>query len=327
MPKYGEKILDLKINPVSGKALPVLQGQVLRIVQEEDGAQCVDFNGFNLHDYKEHLDVDSIRAAAGFRPKKGDILFSNPPRYRPMYGIIEMADTCITDILGRTCHATLFEASYGFELHTNCQDTLAEAISEYRLTPDDVHHSFNMWMPSTWDNTGKYDPFSRYPNPGRKGDYVDLLALFDTLSVPVTCGGGDVSTTGNYSFKPIRVQILDSSDDSLNLVAKINARSGRYRNQKRTLKDFKVQEILTRRELRPDKNFSPSFINYPLKIQEIDIELTEQERDLIRKLVSQNYGTDEGDVVRRAVMTWYNEHMASSLVTPSWTKIPLTWLS
>jgi Uncharacterized conserved protein len=141
MISYGKERFDLVLQPISGKAVPVYAGEVLRIIQVE-GEQCVDFNAFNLHDYKERMDVGCSRGSTGFRPKKGDILSSNPPRYRPMIGILEMSPTCQTDVLGRTCHATLFEMYFGLERHTNCQDTIAEAISEYGLTPDDVHDSF-----------------------------------------------------------------------------------------------------------------------------------------------------------------------------------------
>ena len=111
MISYGKERFDLVLQPISGKAVPVYAGEVLRIIQVE-GEQCVDFNAFNLHDYKERMDVGSSRGSTGFRPKKGDILCSNPPRYRPMIGILEMSPTCQTDVLGRTCHATLFEMSF-----------------------------------------------------------------------------------------------------------------------------------------------------------------------------------------------------------------------
>ena len=191
---YGPKRLDLTLQPGSGRALPVSQGEVLRVTQVEDGGQCVDRNAFNLHDHKEHMEVGAIRSTTGFRPKKGDILFSNPPRYRPMLGILAMPSTCVTDILGRACHATLFEARNGFDVHTNCQDTIAECIAEYGLTPDDVHSSFNRWMYTEWDSAGRYR--NPGPNPGRKGDYVDLVAVFDAPAVPTICGS-DVVPTNN----------------------------------------------------------------------------------------------------------------------------------
>src|SRR3990172_2712414 len=103
MVPYGPKRENIVLEPVSGKALPVYKGEVLRITQV-GGEQCVDFNAFNLHDYKERMDVSASRGSTGFRPRKGDIIFSNPPRFRPMIGIVEMPPTCEADVLGRTCH-------------------------------------------------------------------------------------------------------------------------------------------------------------------------------------------------------------------------------
>ena len=47
-----------------------------------------------------------------------------------MMWIAEMEETCVTDLIGSRCSADLFEATWGFEAHTNCQDTLAESIGE-----------------------------------------------------------------------------------------------------------------------------------------------------------------------------------------------------
>ena len=182
-------------------------GEVLRITQVE-GEQCVDFNCFNLHDYKERMSVGHMRVQ-GIRMREGHIAVSAPPRYRPMLAIIHMAETCITDLLGARCDATSGELEYGLVPRTNCQDTLAEAIREYGLTPDDVHDSFNMWMHTIWGEI-----FHSIRNIGPKGDYVDLLALMDVLAVPVTCGSGDIGQVSNFSFKPIQVQIFEVTDAS-----------------------------------------------------------------------------------------------------------------
>ena len=43
-----------------------------------------------------------------------------------------------------------------------------------RLTPDDVHDSFNLWMATTIDETGR----RRFRwNPARKGDVFDVVAM------------------------------------------------------------------------------------------------------------------------------------------------------
>ena len=207
MSQYGKCRYDITLQPISGKAMPVYQGEVLRIIQV-GGEQCVDFNCFNLHDYKERMSVGHMRVQ-GIRVREGHIAVSAPPRYRPMLAILHMSDTCITDLIGARCDATAGEREYGLVMRTNCQDTLGEAIREYGLTPDDVHDSFNMWMHTIWDE-------SFYPmrNVGPKGDYVDLLALMDVLAVPITCGSGDIGQISNFGFKPIQCQVFEASDYS-----------------------------------------------------------------------------------------------------------------
>jgi uncharacterized protein len=306
MISYGRERFDLVLQPISGKAVAVHTGEVLRIIQVE-GEQCVDFNAFNLHDYKERMDVGSSRGSTGFRPKKGDILCSNPPRYRPMIGILEMSPTCQTDVLGRTCHATLFEMSFGLERHTNCQDTIAESISEYGLTPDDVHDSFNMWMNSEWDSTGKVWTIA---NTGRKGDFVDLVAFFDILAVPLICGSGDIRWTSNFSFKPIQIQVLEASPDTKAIVDRVKARYGRFKNQ-RTVDKFRVKDIKADRELRPVPGWKPQFINFPIEVEDTTVKLNQAEYRKAVSLQEQGFGRDVGDVVRRGVMIWANKHLAA----------------
>ena len=88
MNAYGKKRLNIVFQPVEGRALPMKTGELMRITQIGNG-QCVDFNCFNLHDYKEHLSVGFTRMHS-FRPRKGDFLWSNPPRNNPMMAIVEM---------------------------------------------------------------------------------------------------------------------------------------------------------------------------------------------------------------------------------------------
>jgi uncharacterized protein len=306
MISYGRERFDLVLQPISGKAVPIYAGEVLRIIQIE-GEQCVDFNAFNLHDYKERMDVGSSRGSTGFRPKKGDILCSNPPRYRPMIGILEMSPTCQTDVLGRTCHATLFEMSFGLERHTNCQDTIAESISEYGLTPDDVHDSFNMWMNSEWDSTGKVWTIA---NTGRKGDFVDLVAFFDILAVPLICGSGDIRWTSNFSFKPIQIKVLEASSDTKAIVDQVRTRYGRFKNQ-RTVDQFRVKDIKADRELRPVQGWKPQFVNFPIEVEDMTVKLNQAEYRKAVSLQEQGFGRDVGDVVRRGVMIWANKHLAA----------------
>ena len=73
-PRYGAKRYELVLQPVTGKAVPVHAGEVLRLVQLV-GGQCVDFNGYNLHDYKEYLNCGFNRMK-GMSFGKGTIVWS-----------------------------------------------------------------------------------------------------------------------------------------------------------------------------------------------------------------------------------------------------------
>ena len=72
-------LLEWVLEPGTGKALEVREGQILRIEQIE-GLQCVDFNYFNLHDYKEFMLCGRTRTVHGFNPTRGSFLWSGPPR-------------------------------------------------------------------------------------------------------------------------------------------------------------------------------------------------------------------------------------------------------
>jgi len=297
MTSLGKCRYEITLQPISGKAVPVYAGETMRLVQVE-GEQCVDFNCFNLHDYKERLSVGHMRLQ-GFRVKQGHIAVSAPPRYRPMLAITHMAETCVTDLLGARCDATAGEREYGVVPRTNCQDTFAEAIRQYGLTPDDVHDSFNMWMHTVWG-----DSFRILRNIGPKGDYVDLLALMDVLAVPITCGSGDIGQVSNFGFKPIHVQIFESTDDSRSEMKAYLDRCTGYENQ-RQRESMRVNKILPDRELRAVRGYRPQFRCYPIKLANIEVEFSQAELAEVRKL--RDGGQDE-DVIRAAFMLWYQEN-------------------
>lgn len=299
MAAYSKQREDVVLQPVSGKAIPVYKGEILRIAQV-DGEQCVDFNCFNLHDHKEYMSVGLTRRQ-GYYMKQGQFLWSAPPRFRPMLALLEKPDTCVIDLLAARCQAAMFELVAGFERHTNCADTLAEAIGEYGLTPDDVHDSCNMWMNTGITSDGKVRYFW---NTGKKGEYVDWLALMDVLAVPVTCGSGDLLMTSNFSLKPIRVQVFAPSPDTLRQADEYVKEYVSLKNQ-RTVGSFQVKEILKERALKPNPNYKPKFVNFPITYEPIEIELTEEDYRNLQELKQRRWpGTDE-DVVRAAVMTWY----------------------
>lgn len=302
MPSYGPKRDEIILQPVSGKAFPVYRGEVFRIVQVE-GEQCVDFNAFNLHDYKEFFSASNTRANSGFHLKRGDLLWSVHSRNRPMYAILEMPQTCVADLIAGRCKAANHYAegfspdAYG--THTNCQDTLAACIGEYSLTPDDVHDSCNLWYNTEWDSTGRYWSTR---NTGRKGDCVDLLSVFDTLAVPVICGTGDTGIANNFSFKPIQVQIFRPSAETEALV---DSYERKYKNVQRKPESFKRRQIKAEPELRQDPGYVPEFVRFPMTTRCVRVELSEEESQSLNVLKENGLGKTDEEALRAAFFTWY----------------------
>jgi uncharacterized protein YcgI (DUF1989 family) len=308
---YGNSLTQFRLEPVSGKALPLKAGQTLHITLAE-GPQCVDFNCFNLHDYREAMSVGHMRRT-GFRAHRGSIIWSKPPRYSPMMVFLEKPDTCVTDLLAARCHATQFEKERGYPgLHTNCQDTFAESIGEYGLCPDDVHDSLNMWMNTGWDDAGNFIPNVRR-NTGRKGDTVVLLALMDVLAVPIVCGSGDVSNTSNYWFRPIDIEVRDCSSDSEAATERLLAKHTGFINQRKP-EQFRVPPRDSNRECRCDPYYKPKFVNFPIQTRTLNIDLDTQDHDSLQKLVKMGQGQDAEDAFRTAVMTWYTRNKTRQIV-------------
>lgn len=292
-----EPLFEQVLQPGTGKAIELLAGQILRIEQVE-GGQCVDFNAFNLHDYKEFMHCGRTRTVHGFNPSKGTFLWSQPPRERALLYILE--DTVgRNDVLFPRCSAYLYESAYGFHDHTNCHDIQSEAQREYGLTPDDVHDSFNFFMNTEVGTDGRAT-ITRQSS--RAGDYVELLALVDVLAVPNVCGA-DVMRTSNFSLKPIRLTVFAASEAELAAVPKTPI----LRSQ-RTPKDFRQPTIKADRELYRDTAYVPAFTNVPLRTEELAITLSAEEAAAFDAVKLPLYGDDDGAALRDLLFTWWEEN-------------------
>ena len=301
-----EVVFEYVIEPGTGKAFEVLKDQIIRI-EQIDGGQCVDFNCFNLHDYKEFMHTGRTRTLYGLTPSKGDFLWSAPPRERPMLYIVE--DTArINDVIFPYCSAYMYENGYGLPKHTNCNDIQAEAQREYGLTPDDVHDSFNLFM-----DTGVNDKGEMYINRQntQPGDHVEFLALFDVLAVPNICGA-DVLNTSNYSLKPVKVIIYQATDEDFAGVPYTASLPSQ-----RTPKDFRNSTIKADRELRKDAAYSPEFTNVPIVVSDLEITLSDEEYAMLDEVrLTELYGDNDGDALRDVIFAWWAEHFIKNPHSP-----------
>src|SRR5712672_1162382 len=290
-------LFEWVMQPGTGKAIELLAGQILRIEQVE-GLQCVDFNCFNLHDYKEFMHCGRTRTVHGFNPTKGSFLWSAPPRERALLYILD--DTYgRNDVLFPRCSAYVYESAYGFDAHTSCQDIQAEAQREYGLTPDDVHDSFNLFMCTGVDQDGHAFMTRQTTKPG---DHVDLLALMDVLAVPNVCGA-DVMKTSNFALKPLKLTVFAAADADLAKVPNVP----RLASQ-RTPKDFKNPAIKSDRPLRRDPAYKPEFPNTPIVVTELPVPFDADELAMFNAVKrSDIYGDDEAAALRDLLFSWWEE--------------------
>jgi uncharacterized protein YcgI (DUF1989 family) len=294
-------IFEWTMQPGTGKAVEVYAGQILRISQVE-GQQCVDFNCFNLHDYKEFMHCGRTRTVHGFHPSKGAFLWSAPPRERALMYILE--DTYgRNDVLFPRCSAYVYESAYGFDVHTNCHDIQAEAQREYGLTPDDVHDSFNLFMCT--EVTGPHSA-TMTRQTSKPGDYVDLLALTDVLAVPNVCGS-DVMRTSNFSLRPIKLTVLEAMEAELASVPRVP-----MLKSQRTPKDFLNPRIKADRALRPDPAYVPQFANVPIRTEDVPVELTGDEMEMLNRCRLDIYGDDNAAALRDILFTWWEERFLAA---------------
>lgn len=284
------------MEPGTGKAIELFAGQILRIEQVE-GLQCVDFNCFNLHDYKEFMHCGRTRTVHGFNPSKGTFMWSAPPRERALLYILE--DTVgRNDVLFPRCSAYVYESAYGFDAHTNCHDIQAEAQREFGLTPDDVHDSFNLFMCTEVTLEGRATITRQASRPG---DHVDLLALVDVLAIPNVCGA-DVMRTSNFGLKPIKLTVFEATADDLAAVP----RTPILKSQ-RTPKDFRQPTIKADRALVRDPSYVAEFTNVPIRLETLSVSLDAEEAALLDALRLPVYGADDGSALRDVLFTWWEE--------------------
>jgi uncharacterized protein len=296
-----QKISEAMMQPGTGRAIELLRGQILRVEQVE-GGQCVDFNCFNLHDYKEFMHCGRTRTVHGFNPTRGTFMWSAPPRERAMLYILD--DTYgRNDVLFPRCSAYVYESAYGFDVHTNCHDIQAEAQREYGLTPDDVHDSFNLFMCTEVTLDGHATMTRQNTKPG---DHVDLLALMDVLAVPNVCGA-DVMRTSNFSLKPIKLTVFAATEADLVAVPKVPT----LRSQ-RTPEQFRNPTIKADRPLRRDPNYTPAFTNVPIVVSDLAVALSGEEVELLRRVKLGIYGNDDGAALRDILFSWWEERFLSA---------------
>ena len=181
----------------SGRAWPVLAGQICRIVVVE-GAQVADFNAWNLNNPRERFWAARTKQLHRAHVTTFDRLWSCLPYLRPMltitgdsidYGLDEDGAGC-HDLLGTRCDPYVHKLLNGEDFDYCCHSNLVRAITPYHMDESDVHDVLNIFQVT---GLTKDDRYFVKPSPGRKGDYFEFFAEIDLLCAISTCPHGDLS--------------------------------------------------------------------------------------------------------------------------------------
>jgi len=182
----------------SGRAWPVLAGQICRIVAV-DGPQVVDFNAWNLHNPRERFWAARTKQLHSAHMRVLDRFWSCLPYLRPIatvtadsvnYGIDADGAGC-HDLLGTRCDPYVHKMLTGEELDVCCHSNLVRAVAPYRLSERDVHDVLNVFQVTGL--TADTHQYFVKPCPAKAGDYFELFAEIDLLCAISTCPHGDMS--------------------------------------------------------------------------------------------------------------------------------------
>jgi uncharacterized protein len=196
---YNEKISSG--TPWSGV---VKKGQRFRIVDLE-GCQAVDTLFYNNNDYSERYSPnDTIREQKSIFITKGTKLISSDDNV--MMEVVE--DTCGNhDTLGGHCSAESNSVRYGLDrryMHS-CRDNYLTLIGELEMSPKDISNNINFFMNVPVEENGH---LAIVDGISAKGDYVEMVALMDTLVLISNCPQLN-NPCNAYNPTPIQLIIWD----------------------------------------------------------------------------------------------------------------------
>lgn len=187
------------INPQSGKAFLLKEGQILTVMDPE-GRQVSDMVLFNQNDHGEKISSGkTLDFEESILLSTGNYLWSN--RSRKMVRIIKDTNGR-NDFLLAPCSKETFEIMYNYPgYHPSCLENLTKNLAPMGITQDEIPTAFNIFMNVQFDEKGK---ISVLPPTSKAGDYVQFEAKMDLLVCLTACSAED---SNGGTFKPIHYSI------------------------------------------------------------------------------------------------------------------------
>ena len=208
----SRKITESFIIPARlGRGFAVQKGSILRLICHED-SQVADLNLFNRDNKKEHFSSSKTRTIHGCHLTTGHQLWSHPIYQRPMMTIITdtvkhlpRPDGAVShDLLYGMCDERLHSRITGRAGMPNCRDNLTAAVAEFKLSPEDVHDPFNVFMVTGVSDEGRL--FYVAPE-AKRGDYIEFYIEMDVICAISACPG----TSSGPNPGGLRVEIFETS--------------------------------------------------------------------------------------------------------------------
>jgi uncharacterized protein YcgI (DUF1989 family) len=190
-----------EIPPRSGTAFRLKRGDRLRVIDPQ-GEQVSDLICFAGDDPREVLSPGrTFDYLSKLLLTTGDSLYSTESRV--MLRILS-DDVGRHDLLLTPCNTETFRLIYGHERpHQGCQGNLQKALAAFGIDPRDVGPTFNIFMNVAID--GASGKIAVLPPRSRGGDAIVFEAAMDLIVGLTACSA---EQSNNYSFKPIRYEIL-----------------------------------------------------------------------------------------------------------------------
>ena len=195
---------NLQIIPARrGKAVPVLQGQAIKIINTH-GHQVVDFWVFVAGHLIEFSGMEQCRASwLKMCPEVGDSLYSN--RRRVMMTLEEDTSPGRHDSVIAPCDNERYALLGCTEYHDNCKDNMHAALQALGHVVPFTPGSLNLFMNIPWQPDGS---LSFDPPLSSAGDYVIFRAQLDCIAV-MSCCPQDILPINNKKPVDAHYQILE----------------------------------------------------------------------------------------------------------------------
>jgi uncharacterized protein YcgI (DUF1989 family) len=191
------------IHPGSGKAVPVYEGDIIRI-QQTTGGEVADVLFYARGAMDEYVSCsNTIMYNMNLGLPSGSWVFSN--RSRKMLRVLE--DTVGSNNLFMGC-CTLesFQYRYDLEYHPSCHETFTRCLAEFGFPEAAIPPPINFFMGWVYHEDGTLEMGA---SPAKADDYIELQAEMNLVLVISVCPQ-EITPTNNFHPTPLKLTIREA---------------------------------------------------------------------------------------------------------------------